>query len=314
MFSAGPRGLDLCTKAVMPKVRGYLLPQTQILSFTVLPTAPPPSRCQFASLYQGFPFQVAFWIKAAVGSIQGSKFRHCGSVRVQRSLPASRSPRTTEKTAMWSFKPVSKGTLLKFRFSQDWLLLWVAIGRYWAEEWLKKTELFPGSLCCLWISTYHSALYPAAVFCRLVGKLIIALSAGFTPSPSSLTISSVPPALLPDSSLARWTLPADPGSHLHGHSIAVNKTRPGCLHTNVNKVTVYHLKAVSGSACVWLGMEFSVFSQRSPRLGWPKSVSSPSPTLVPWPCWACHPTSCLYSLLHKDLPTLQLNHHFLGIT
>ena len=78
-----------------------------------------------------------------------------------------------------------------------------------------------------------------------MGKLIIALSAGFTPSPSSLTISSVPPALLPDSSLARWTLPADPGSHLHGHSIAANKTRPGCLHANVNKVTVYHLKAVS---------------------------------------------------------------------
>ena len=140
MFSAGPRGLDLCTKAVMPKVRGYLMPQTQILSFTVLPTAPPPSRCQFASLYQGFPFRVAFWIKAAVGSIQGSRFRHCGSVRVQRSLPASRSPRTTEKTAMWSFKPVSKGTLLKFRFSQDWLLLWVTTGTYWAEGRLNFSQ------------------------------------------------------------------------------------------------------------------------------------------------------------------------------
>ena len=149
---------------------------------------------------------------------------------------------------------------------------------------------------------------------NLVEKLIIALSAGFSPSPSSFTISSVPPALLPDSSLARWILYLLTHSYLLGHSVAANKTRPGCLHPNINNVIVYNLKAVSGSVCVWLGVECPLFSQPSPRLGWPNSASGPSPPLVPCPCCTCHPTSCLYSLLHEDLPTLQVNHRLLAIT
>lgn len=165
MFSAGPRGLDLCTKAVMPKAWGHLMSQTKILSFTALPTAPPPSRCQFASFYQGFPFQVIFWIKCAVCSIQGSRFSHYGSVRVQGSPPASWSPRTTEKVAMWSFKLVSKGTLLKFRFSQCWLLFWVAIEADWAEEWLKEDWSFP-RLPLLPLDL-HALLSPVSCCCVL---------------------------------------------------------------------------------------------------------------------------------------------------
>lgn len=141
----------------------------------------------------------------------------------------------------------------------------------------------------------------------------VSLSAGFTPSPSSFIVSSVPPALLPDSPLARWTLYLlTPVFLFLVTLLRPTKTRLGCLHTNINNVIVYHLKAVSGSVCVWLGMAFSLFSQRSPRPGRPKSVSGPSPTLVPWPCWACRhdPAELVSPLLTLTVCFIRICPHF----
>ena len=229
------------------------MPQTQILSFTALPTAPPPSRCQFASLYQGFPFQGAFWIKSAVGSIQGSRFSCCGPEPCEGSEESASLIQSKNHGEDGNVKLPAGFQGHTFKI-QVFTTLTSTLGRYWN---ILSRGVVKGRLNCAQASSAVSGSPHITQPCilllcsvNLVGKLIIALSAGFTPSPSSFTISSVPPALLPDSSLARWILYLLTHSYLLDHSVAANKSRPGCLHPNINNVIVYNLKAVSGYVCV----------------------------------------------------------------